>query len=103
LPAQEILNRLRAFTPWPGIFTSLDGKLLKIWSAKFSWDIWNKEMPLLIKPGTILSVDENAIIVACEKDYLAILELQREGGRRMSAAEFLAGHPLNVGERFAFD
>jgi methionyl-tRNA formyltransferase len=102
-PAEKILNRLRAFTPWPGVFTFWNGKLLKIWNAKFAWEIYNKETPLVslgIKTGTILSVDQKTIIVVCGKDYLVISELQLEGGRRMSAQEFLAGHPLNALEKF---
>ena len=53
------------------------------------------------KPGEILSADKTGIVVGCGKDALRILELQREGGRRMNAAEFLAGHPLMIGEKFA--
>ena len=52
------------------------------------------------KPGEVLSADKTGIIVGCGWHALRILELQREGGRRMSAAEFLAGHPLKTGERF---
>ena len=109
LPAKTILNRLRAFTPWPGAFTS--------WSSSFSLPrpedtlkpelqphllkIWKVEMAERSgKPGEILSADKSGIVVGCGKDALRILELQREGGRRMSAAEFLAGHPLKAGEKF---
>jgi len=53
------------------------------------------------KPGEILSADKDGIVVACGQDALRILELQREGGRRMGAAEFLAGHPLPVGEKLS--
>jgi methionyl-tRNA formyltransferase len=48
----------------------------------------------------ILLADKTGIVVGCGRDALRILELQREGGRRLSAAEFLAGHPLKTGERF---
>ncbi len=109
LPAKTIWNRLRAFTPWPGAFTFFSGTgilpvrnkpetspatphLLKIWRA----DIVEHSG----KPGEILSVDKNGIVVACGQGALRILELQREGGRRMSAAEFLAGHSLKPGEKF---
>jgi methionyl-tRNA formyltransferase len=87
LSAQEILNRLRAFTPWPGVFTFLDRKLLKIWKIEIAEES--------AKAGKILSADKNGIVVACGKNALQILELQLEGGRRMSAQEFLAGHSLN--------
>jgi methionyl-tRNA formyltransferase len=106
-PAGKILNRLRAFTPWPGVFTFLKTEskpqLLKIWKVGIAEEIWHKEISLInpgIKPGTILSADKNGIVIACGEKALRILELQREGGRRLSAQEFLAGHPLKVGEKF---
>jgi methionyl-tRNA formyltransferase len=93
--AQSILDRLRAFTPWPGAFTFLKAEskpcLLKIWRAEVV-----KKTGMA---GEILSADENGIVIACEKNALRILELQREGGRRMSAREFLAGHALKTGEK----
>jgi methionyl-tRNA formyltransferase len=108
-PAEKILNRLRAFTPWPGVFTS--------WSSSFSLlrshDKLKRELqPQLLKilkmeiaeksgrTGEILSADKNGIIVACGKNALRILELQREGGRRMTVQEFLAGNPVKAGEKF---
>ncbi len=95
-PAKMILNRLRAFTPWPGAFTFLKTEskpqLLKIWKAE-----------VVEKSGTageILSADKNGIVVASGKNALRILELQREGGRRLSAQEFLAGNSLEAGGNF---
>jgi methionyl-tRNA formyltransferase len=96
LSAQTIFNRLRAFMPWPGAFTFLKSEpkssLLKIWKA----EIVEKSG----EPGEILSANQHGLIIACGKDALNILELQRESGRRMSAAEFLTGHPLKSGTRF---
>ncbi|HTV75685.1 MAG TPA: methionyl-tRNA formyltransferase, partial [Candidatus Baltobacteraceae bacterium] len=74
-PAKKILNRLRAFTPWPGAFTFLrtesKPQLLKIWKAAVAENNG--------QPGTVLAADKNGIIVACGKGALRILELQREG------------------------
>ncbi|HTX21133.1 MAG TPA: methionyl-tRNA formyltransferase [Candidatus Aquilonibacter sp.] len=96
-PAEKILNRLRAFTPWPGAFTFLKTEakpqLLKIWKAEVVEESGNA--------GEILSVDKNGIVVACGKNSLRILELQREGGRRLEAREFLAGNPLAPGGKFS--
>lgn len=58
------------------------------------------EAPKERRPGEILQADKTGIVVGCGEKALRILELQREGGRRMGAAEFLAGHALKVGERF---
>ena len=95
-PAEKILNRLRAFTPWPGAFTLLHAEpkplFLKIWKAEV---VGNNG-----QTGTVLSADKNGIVVACGKDALRILELQREGGRKLSAQEFLAGHSLSQGGQF---
>jgi len=96
LPAQKIWNRLRAFTPWPGAFTFLKSEpkpqLLKIWKV----EIVEKSGIA----GTILAVDKTGIVVSCGASALRILELQREGGRRMSAADFLVGFALRVGDKF---
>jgi len=93
-PAYSLWNRVRAFTPWPGAFTfqQIEGKprLLKIWSAQV-------EETGAGQPGQVLRADKNGIVVACGEQALRILELQREGGRRLGAAEFLAGHELPTG------
>jgi methionyl-tRNA formyltransferase len=94
-PAPELLNRLRAFTPWPGVFTHLSAQprphTLKIWQAEVADQSG--------RPGEILSADKSGIVVACGEHSLRILRLQREGGRRMTAQDFLAGHPLNPGDK----
>ncbi len=95
-PARVIWNRIRAFTPWPGAFTFLPAspgtKLLKIWKAS----------PVQTggaQPGALLCADKDGIVVACGEGALKIFELQLEGGRRMTAPEFLLGHPLPPGQR----
>lgn len=96
-PAPAIWNRIRAFTPWPGAFTFLPHPtkplLLKIWQA----EVLNESGA----PGLIHSADKNGIVVGCHAGCLRITNLQREGGRRLSAAEFLAGHPVAPGSRLA--
>jgi methionyl-tRNA formyltransferase len=106
-PAQTIWNRLRAFTPWPGAFTFLPGQpkpqLLKIWKAEVVEKSGGGACRVEAserKPGEVLSADKTGIVVGCGQYALRILELQREGGRRLAAAEFLAGHPMKPGERF---
>jgi methionyl-tRNA formyltransferase len=109
-PARTILNRLRAFTPWPGAFTFLEAqpkpRLIKIWKAEAiecgrdgspSRPVASARRPY---PGEILQADKTGIFVGCGEHALRILELQRESGRRMSAAEFLAGHSLKCGGKF---
>jgi methionyl-tRNA formyltransferase len=92
-PAKKVWNRLRAFTPWPGAFTFWETgskpQLLKIWRA----EVVVQDGP----PGVVWSADKTGIVAGCGAGGLRILELQREGGRRMTAEQFLAGCPLRAG------
>jgi methionyl-tRNA formyltransferase len=92
-PAEKIWNRLRAFTPWPGAYTFLKSEprphLLKIWKAE--------GVEKNGRPGEILSADKSGIVVACGEKALRISELQREGGKRLTTEQFLAGFPLKPG------
>jgi methionyl-tRNA formyltransferase len=92
-PAHAIWNRVRGLVPWPGAFSYLRGQpqphLLKIWQA----EVVERSGPA----GEILQADKTGIVVGCGQDALKILNLQREGGRRLSTQEFLAGHPLLPG------
>jgi len=94
-PAEQIWNRFRAFTPWPGAFTQWNGGakslLLKIRAAQV--------VERAGVPGVILQADKEGIVVGCGQNALRILELQREGGRSLPAREFLAGNPLRPGEK----
>ena len=96
-PAEKIVNRLRAFTPWPGAFTFLQAEskpqLLKIWKAEV--------VETSGGAGEVLFADKTGIIVACGQGALRILELQREGGKRLPAEQFLIGHPFKPGAKFA--
>jgi methionyl-tRNA formyltransferase len=94
-PARVIWNRVRALVPWPGAFTHLAGApqahLLKIWEAE--------PVDRAGAAAHVLQADKNGIVIACGSEALRIVTVQREGGRRMSAAEFLAGHPLTIGQK----
>lgn len=96
-PAHAIWNRIRAMIPWPGAFTYLPEQtqphLLKLWQA----EVADASGP----PGEVLRADKSGIVIACGTGALRVFSLQREGGRRMSAQDFLAGHPLASGQRFA--
>ncbi|HLP78767.1 MAG TPA: methionyl-tRNA formyltransferase [Candidatus Paceibacterota bacterium] len=95
-PARAIWNCVRAMTPWPGAFTHLPAtpqpQLLKIWETE--------PLEQAGEPGKILSADKSGIVVGCGEGSLRILTLQREGGRRLTTQEFLAGHALPSGLRF---
>lgn len=82
---------IRGMLPWPVAHTYLDGKMIKIFEAAPSDELVSDE------PGTIINSD-GQLCVACKKGRLYILELQIEGGRRMSTTEFLKGHRIEKGK-----
>jgi methionyl-tRNA formyltransferase len=95
-PARKIWTRLRAFTPWPGAFTFLKNEgakpqLLKIWKAEV--------VGIAGEIGTVLAADKTGLVIGCGEGALRILELQREGGKRLTAEQFLAGYPVRPGAR----
>jgi methionyl-tRNA formyltransferase len=86
-PALELERAARAFNP---ASTRLDGEPVKVWRARV--------VPGRGVPGTLL--DAHNLVVACGEDALAITELQRAGGRRLRAADFLRGRALAAHARF---
>ncbi len=91
MDAEEIYNRMRAFTPWPGSFTFLGDRKLRIHEAA-PIDLDHRE-----PPGTVIEAGQH-ITVACGGGALCILELQLEGGKKMPAADFLRGHKFEEGD-----
>lgn len=88
---QQIKNLVRGFTPWPGAYTSLDGKTLKLYKVSVANSNGS--------PGELIAAGRDGIIVACGSGSLRIEELQLEGRKRLSASEFLAGCRLEPGSR----
>jgi methionyl-tRNA formyltransferase len=96
--AIELERMVRAYDPWPGTFTCFrDGKgrvrRLKLFPQTSAEEGAGT-------PGTLQHGDEEGIVVACGEGVLRLQQLQPEGSRRLSAAEFLAGHELREGDRF---
>ncbi len=91
--ATQIANRVRAFVPWPGAYSWLRGKLLHIWRARPSGAAG------VGPPGALLAGKERLWVTCGGDSTLEILELQLEGRRRLSAAEFLRGIRLAENER----
>lgn len=89
--AEHIDRKVRAFDPEPGAGALWEGELLKIWKVRV-------EPGLRATPGSVLRAAGDGIVVACGKNAVRILELQRAGGRRLPAAAFLAGHALTPGD-----
>ena len=94
--AVEIFRRVRAYHSWPGTATTLpDGTTLKIFPPVEPLE--NSGGCAL--PGSILAADSGGILAACGTGTLRILQIQAEGRKRMDAAAFLAGNPLQAGDR----
>jgi methionyl-tRNA formyltransferase len=87
--AQEIHNHVRGLAPWPGAYTTINGKPLKL--AETSQETAEG------LPGCVIAADKNGVCVACGSGSLRIRQLQLSGRKRLPAADFLRGCPLQVG------
>ena len=90
-PALDIKNLVRGLNPWPIAYTKYEGKTLKIYNVSTIETLGNA--------GEVISVD-GGITVATGRGSIVINELQLEGGKKMSAKEFLLGRKIPVGYRF---
>ena len=95
LPASSIERKIRAFNPFPGAHAQVNGVTIKVWGAQ--------ALPAgsATLPGQVLAADaQHGIVVACKDGTLRLNELQKPGGKRLPAQEFLKGFPL---EGLCFD
>ena len=90
--AAELDRHIRAFNPFPGAQALFGGQTVKLWQA--TPVAGDGEI------GTILAVDRSSVVIACGEGALAVSELQKAGGKRLPVQQFLAGHPLKVGDHF---
>jgi len=100
--AATIARRVRAFDPFPGASTTWRGDTLKIWGAQLltseNSSIDSNLLPSNKRKGTVLFVNEVGIAVQTGEGLLALTHLQRAGGKRLAAADFLRGCPVAVGD-----
>jgi methionyl-tRNA formyltransferase len=96
LSAEVLARRIRAFDPFPGMTVPLtyDGatETLKLWAATA------ESLAHAAAPGTVVSADASGVRVACGEGQLCLTQLQRPGGKRLNAADFLRGCPLQPGQ-----
>jgi len=95
-PAAEIHNKVRAFYGWPGAFSRLNGRVIKIWVSEVAG------LPAQgnFVPGRIAGIDNNGITVECGNGALRVKELQAEGGKRMTASAYVRGNKVAIGDLF---
>ena len=92
--AKEITDRIRGFQPFPSSFTFRNGKKITVWRAIAGGTIRGE-------PGTVASIDSDTFEVACgDGSVLSVMEIQPEGKRRVSAADYVNGVRLKVGDKF---
>jgi methionyl-tRNA formyltransferase len=94
LDAATIVRRIRAFDPFPGASSTLDGESVKLWAAEARGEVAAKP------PGTVLAVSSTGILVAAKDSVVVISELQRAGGKRLPVADFLRGFDVKPGQVF---
>lgn len=91
---RQICAHINAMTPWPGAFTTLGSKRIKIYKARAS------DLPSPQDPGVIFQCDKDGIHVATGNGSLVILELMGISGKRLKAGEFLCGHKIDPPVKF---
>ncbi|MDB5961743.1 MAG: methionyl-tRNA formyltransferase [Massilia sp.] len=95
LSAVELDRKIRAFNPFPGAQAQVDGVTVKMWEAELA------EGDRAASPGRVLrATAHDGIVVACAEGALRLTTLQKPGGKRLPAAEFLKSFPLE-GKSFA--
>ena len=89
-PLEVVHNLVRGLSPFPGAFTHLDGKMLKVYRTSKA-----REMETTVNPGQWLTDGKNQLLLCCADGWLKLLELQLEGKKRMQVADFLRGYRLD--------
>ena len=92
-PARVLEREVRAFNPSPGARAMIDATDLRIWRSHCIDHVG--------EPGRVQSAGGDGIVVACGEGGLVLTELQRAGGKRLGARDFLRGHAIATGDRFA--
>lgn len=91
--ADDIDRKIRAFNPAPGARTMWGAESFKIWEAVPINTVFSE------KPGKIVRVDDDGIIVCCGEGGLILKTIQRAGGKRMSIKDFLRGSAVQIGQQ----
>ena len=97
-PALDIYNQIRGLNPWPGAYTTLEGRRIKVWRAALP----DKDSPAFEKdshkkPGEILATGESSLTVATSDGSLTLLDLQPAGKKAMNAGSFCCGYRIKPG------
>ena len=91
MSATAIANRVRGLSPWPGAYT---------FSGEERWNVWkavSNGRTVTDRPGTVVAVEKQALMVATGEGVLDVREIQTANSKRMSVSQFLAGHKVTAG------
>ena len=110
MPAVKIERLVRGLNSWPGAYTFMNGKMLKIWRAEVcgagvcggaaSAAGEPSDVPAAgAEPGTVVGTDKKKIYVSCGEGVLALTEVQYEGKKRMNTQAFLLGAKVEPGQK----
>jgi methionyl-tRNA formyltransferase len=94
LPADVIERRVRAFDPFPGAAFTAAGETIKVWRSQV------ERLDVAAAPGTVIAADARQLVVACGDGALALLEVQRPGGKRQPVGNWLQAQPVARGAVF---
>jgi len=95
--AFQIERLIRAMNPWPGAFTHLAGKLVKIWKAEAISGL-RPQASGSKNPGEVVDIVKEGMVVACGEGFLLVKEVQPPGKKRMSASSFSSGYRIKTGD-----
>lgn len=88
---REIIDQVRGLQPWPVATTELQGKKFKIFRVEPTGKTTDAE------PGTLIALTKKGLEIVCGGgEILCITQLQAEGGKRMAAADYFRGHPIEI-------
>lgn len=88
-PARRVFDHIRGTDPWPGAFTFLGDRRLKLFDPRLTKGSG--------RPGEVLGLENDALVVACARDAVALGQLQLPGKKRMTAGDLLKGRPIDPG------
>lgn len=98
-PASVLKNQIRAFVPWPRSYTywkRSEGGYLRV----ILDEVRIVPLPRDARPGEVLSAEPQSLVIAAGEDALRLIKIQPDGKRGISAAEFLRGYPVRIGDQF---
>ena len=96
--ALMIDRQIRALNPSPGATTTLDGEIFKIWLSENISNQWPNNLEY--SPGEIIEMSDLGICVAGKNGVIRLLEIQKAGSKRVSAAQFYKGNQIKLGQVF---